>query len=806
MTKRRREHFYLTLCFLFLVNSVFAQNISRYRVLDEQNKGVNSAIVLTLRAQDSTLLETQVTDVDGGFEVASMVCDSGLLFDVSCPGYVRFFGQFPTTTDHIVLKSVDVDGGEINDIVVAGKRSTFERNGDRFTFRVSDQLEIVQSSTVYDMLKLTPLVTVSESDNSISVSSGGGSTQIYVNGRRSRLSSEGLTTYLKGIPATLLGSIDVLPIANSTYAGNGAFSVIDIHLKRRPDDGVSGMMNIGTTQWHSNSQEVGLNLDIRKNKLGANVSVWGNNTGNERIQERENTLFLESNNRTISDTKTFERSVDGGCNLKLDYDISDRQVIGVVFSSDFKRNEGYATGMTHYENATGALDSLYRTGINNHGYNRNLSANLNYQLRTDNKGSVLTVDVDYVDYLNLGYRTTVFDRLNEDGSLDYTLDRMLQRLPQTVKAWTSRVNYTHQFGRWGSLSVGGDFQSTTSDDDSYYASDDWDNKNTNLSNHFVYTETLPSLFASYSVQWNNKFSTTVGSRLEYTHTQAEQHTTSDVVTTSRFRILPTLFLNYSPNKDHNLSYSLSNTQKHPGYQFMNSFRVYSSPTSYSEGNPYLRPEKQINQSLDYMYKGRLVFGVKHIIRKDMPVYDWQPNGDAGLKRTVINLAHEYQTNVILGMTGVYLNGYWMANNYLIYSYLDRMGVSSDGLFKEYYSVIMLNLNNTIVLSKKHQWMLGVSYFWQSGVQSKRMSAPSRDNLNISLTKNWERCNLQLSYSDSFDTLESYYVRTTTNQMNNTNYTYTPPRYFSVTLSYKFGKQVRSARQRSTSSDGVTRRL
>lgn len=805
-----RHSIYFAVCvvciFISAVNISYAQEARRIKVVDESNCGVSCAIVLALNAKDSTVIRSIVTDNDGWFELGSTPGDvSGVLLDVSCSGYGRSFGAVPIDTDHIVIKSLDVKGGSIDDVVVEGKRTTFERSGDKYTFRISDKLEIVKSSTIYDILKLTPLVIVSDIDNTISVA-GGSSSHIYINGRRNKMPQEALITYLQSMPATLLGSIDILPIANSTYAGDGIFSVININLKRNPDNGVSGMVNLSSMQSHSNASTLSTNINLRHDKLGANLSVWGRGQGNFRQEKLNNTLFVESNDRNITNSKTFSNGGNGGGSLNLDYDISDRQVIGVVVSASFARNQGYASSFTRYENGSGLLDSLYRSNIEQHNYDRNISANINYQLRTDQKGSTLNVDVDYVNYLRINYLTNVFDRLNNDSSYYYTLDKLLQRLPQQVEAWAAKVNYAHQFGRWGSLSVGGHFQSTKSEDNSYYASGEWSNNDANLSNHFVYNEIIPSLFASYSVQWNNKFSTTIGSKFEYTHTRADQRTMNESVKTNRFRVLPSLFLSYMPNANHSIAYTLSNAQQHPGYQFMNSFRIYSSPTSYSEGNPYLRPETQISNSIDYAYKGKLQVIARNIFRENLAVRDFQPYGESGLKETVINLGYESQTSLLVGMTGMYFNDYLMANNFVGYTHGQQSGVSAGEHFKEYYNIILVSLNNTVVLSKKHQWLLGVSYMFHNGIQSGRTNTSDFDYFQMSITKNWPRWNLKVSYSDSFDSLKSNSTTTNTSKIHTVVYTLSNPRVFNVYLSYKFGKQIRSTRQRSTSSDEIKGRL
>lgn len=789
------------------------------RVISDGGAGVDYATVVVMQvgggvgslAGDSTVVGSAFTGIDGGFNVniADSVAGASLLLEVSCFRYEKLIIHSNSGTAGLpkeITLSQSTIKQDIEEVVVAGKKTSFTRQGDRYIFRISDELEIAKSSNVYDILKITPLVTADD-QGSITIA-GAGSPQVYINSRRSRLSGENLMFYLRSIPATNLSNIEVMPIANSTYAGDGQFSVIDIKLKKRLDDGVNGSANISSTQVHTNRQSLGLNLNIRKKKVAVNTSIWGQNIGRQKMVTENQTLFLESGNIRNSNERQFLAMAGAGGSITVDYDISDRQVLGVTLTGHYGEMWGQTNTTTSYgNNRYPTFDSIYSTAIKSNTYMTNMAANINYQLKTDSKGNLFTIDVDYLDYSTLGRQTTSFDRVTEDGSLMYTLDKMLQRLPQHNRAITGKAQYNYDLGRWGELSTGVDVQATTSDDNSYYASFEWDNKNETLSNHFVYTEIISSLFASYTTQWVPKFSSTIGARLEYDYTNAEQRTLGEQVKNFKLKLLPTLYLNYNINDDNILSYALSDRLTHPHYSKLNSFRTYSSPNSYSSGNPYLRPAKSLSQDLQYTFKGKLITRAEYSTTSDAPVSFTIPTPEGGTNTTTVNMGSSKEAALGVYMSGSYFDDRWYPNNGLSIWYSDQQGMVDNTPYHSYTTYFSFSMNNTVILSKKHKLQASLYYSLSLSSKSKEDYSYPTNIMGMSIKKGFG--NFYVSLACDNIKLQKYnsISERTNNGVFYRNIVNTGFTSFSINVSYAFGdSSVRGARSRSTSGDDVKSRL
>lgn len=779
------------------------------KVLDDQGAGVSYGAVVVSLCRDSMIVSSALTKEDGAFELslADSLGSEPLMVEVSCIRYNNKVVQCPLGVSDLpkVITLSDASINEkIDEVVVSGKKTSFTRQGDRYVFRISPELEVAKGSSIYDILKITPLVKVEQ--ESITVA-GAGAPQIYINGRRSRLSAMGLLSYLKGIPASSLSAIEVMPIANSTYYGEGNFSVIDIKIKKNQGDGVGGMVSISTDQNHANSQSGNFNVNVRKGKLGVNSSAWLFNNGGTRSADDRSMFFLESGKSSDNSSRSFSSMQFGGADLTLDYDINDNQVIGLSVNASYGQSSRRSNSQTIYKSAFNTIiDSLYNTGVSGYGNNMSAAANINYQLKVGDKGSTFNVEAGYIDYANLDRNTTIFDRLNEDMSVKYNLDSMFQRLPQKTVAWTAMARYDHAFGRWGTISLGSDFQTTHSNDNSYYATGNWGNKNDNLSNHFVYTETVAAMFTSYRVSWTDKFSTTLGGRVEYTHTRAEQRTTGDDVNNYRLKFLPTAYISYSFNDDNSLSYSVSFRSDFPGYSYLNSFRTYSSPTHYSQGNPYLKPERCFNQGLDYNYKGKLSLMLSHMNRRDAPREFTTPDGDNGTKSQVTNFGRNTQIFFAIGMMGSYFDGIWWPNNYVTIGYDEMNGVVEDQSYIKGCGLLGLSLYNTFTVSKKHNLSFSVGYSTYYVTDSDVGTMKPGQYLSLDIKKGFGDFYVSLYGSDILGT-GTQRGMSINNGIKTNIYMQSSSQQFGVQLSYTFGNSsVRRARQLGDSSSGVKSRL
>lgn len=127
------------------------------------------------------------------------------------------------------------------------------------------------------------------------------------------------------------------------------------------------------------------------------------------------------------------------------------------------------------------------------------------------------------------------------------------------------------------------------------------------SNHFALQEWTSAFFVSWKREWNSRFSTRLGSRLEYTDYTTRQYTLGEKTETDFVRVLPNLYISYHLSPDHVFSYIFSNRMERPVFSLFNPFKVYTSATSYTTGNEKLEPEIMYGQTFQYQFFKRYIF-------------------------------------------------------------------------------------------------------------------------------------------------------------------------------------------------------
>ena len=96
-----------------------------------------------------------------------------------------------------------------------------------------------------------------------------------------------------------------------------------------------------------------------------------------------------------------------------------------------------------------------------------------------------------------------------------------------------------------------------------------------------------------------KWNLQVGLRVENTNIWGEQVTNDDDFTNSYTQFFPNIFAGYTINHNHGLDLSYSKRITRAGYDQLNPFKFYMDPTTYREGNPYLKP--QVTHSIDFTH-------------------------------------------------------------------------------------------------------------------------------------------------------------------------------------------------------------
>ena len=200
-------------CYLqcFVLCNVFAQNVFKGRVVDENNRPVKEAIVFQL-GEDASIRNTVLVDSSGNFSIDKVDFSKEIL-RVTAFGFENK-DITKSTVEPIVLKVLSVALGEV---VVQGEAKV-EQKSDRLVFTVANTNLVKASNSSFDLVKMTPMV---ENRNERLSILGKESVELYINGRKSNLTQDAIRSYLLSLPADRIANIEVITnpgVTNSVSA------------------------------------------------------------------------------------------------------------------------------------------------------------------------------------------------------------------------------------------------------------------------------------------------------------------------------------------------------------------------------------------------------------------------------------------------------------------------------------------------------------------------------------------------------------------------------------------------------------
>lgn len=179
-----------------------------------------------------------------------------ILFPIAIVTGSLAFAQTQAAKDTVKTNAKEIEG-----VTLVARKPTVESKVDRTVFNVANS-SIVAGNTTWDVLRMTPLVSI---DNNDAVKAEGQTVTVYINDRKSVFTGKELKEYLKTIPADNLMKIEVITSPSSRYETSG--SVINIVLKKRDDEGLKGSISLNNRQSTKNSQYTNFNLNYHKKNL-----------------------------------------------------------------------------------------------------------------------------------------------------------------------------------------------------------------------------------------------------------------------------------------------------------------------------------------------------------------------------------------------------------------------------------------------------------------------------------------------------------------------------------------------------------
>ncbi len=500
---------------------------------------------------------------------------------------LNFFAFFSVTIISGQIKTDSTKTKDIAEVTVIARKPTIENKTDRTVFNVSNS-SILAGNTTWDVLRMTPLVSMDSNDNLLAE---GESVSVYINDRKTVFTGKELKDYLKTIVADNLMKIEVITTPSARYEAAGP--VINIVLKKLENEGTKGSVSLTNTQNTKNSQYANFNLNYHKKNF--TETLTGGYSDNTQVMKNYNENFIYENNElTKIVTESTETGRSPSFSSSSELELNDKNNIGLIFEYSQTKRSSFSDA--YGENFIGNnLQNFYAKTQSLTGLNKNLGSNLYYKYYDKEKNKILD--------LNAGINYSSVTDTN-----DHYINFSANSIPTGIRILADNQNrdyyfkadYSQPLGKTGStLEFGGksSYKNYVIPYDYYGLSGNNWVEDLSRSNDFQYLENLNSLYANFSKTFFKKLETRIGLRYEYIWFKTRQDIGNLEKTDSYGTLLPDLLLKYPLSENTDLTATYKHNIWRPWYSEMNPFELPMDNGTYMRGNMNLDPNPNDRFSL-----------------------------------------------------------------------------------------------------------------------------------------------------------------------------------------------------------------
>lgn len=725
---------------LCVVCNAFAQELQFSGiVLDEQGKGLEGAYLIAADPETSQVHSTTVSDSEGKYILTSV--PSCFVLNVTYLGYesVNVLVDDKTDLDAIREIRMRVIATQLDDVIVTADAPKIEREVGKFVMRNIAASPFAKGSSSYNFLRFMPMVDV-RPEGGISIL-GKTDASIRIDGR-SVGSNQMAEQMLKGIPASEIARIEIIPVKGSAHNAENRSGIINIVLKRRPDEGVRLIATLEDSQGYYNSPSGVLFMNYAGKRLDLTAGVT--TSYNQLRQESDHAYdYQQTGHTTRSEFRERTKTLFGSGYVNMDYRISDRHRLGAQVSLGIQdyRQDSYSLS-SYSKIGSVQIDSVYTAGVstNSPTADFNWGANLNYVFTTDDKGSRLNVDLDYKNHVSKRNIGSIYSRGYNTSSI--VTEDFLQQPEVKTRIYGGRVGYVHSFDEDNTLQIGVSAYHGKVDNDFFYGTRSGESYvgDPLRSNRFVYKDYNMAGYASFQRIWSDKFESEIGFRVEKYYAQGIQQVTSETIKRNEFDIFPSVSLLYMPSDDHEFSLDFSSSITRPYYGQLNPFITYTSPSTYVQNNPYLRSSKGYELMLNYTLFDDYMLTVDYLYDADLWADFILPVGD--LTRTYMdNYGNSHALDISLLVSKSLFKNYWNISAEAVMGYVNTRGAVNNQRIDFEDLSYGITVKNNLALSKKHNWYLNLKYQYSSKSRAAAFNLSAAHGMEVYLMKQFRRASL-----------------------------------------------------------------
>lgn len=805
------KHFVLSVFLLLVFTPLQAQ------IVDEPEIVVSGTIVLEnesmadvtsvflIDATSNALVKTEIPDAKGAFRFESVAKGSYVL-TVEEIGVETYRSQKIEVTKSIDLGTIALKSVQtLSEVVVkAGPKPFVERKLDKLVINVENSI-VAAGNSVLEVLQRAPGVMVNQ-ESSINLKGKSG-VIVQIDGKPTPLSGADLMAYLKSIPSDNIESMEIITNPSARYDAAGNAGIINIKFKKDQKQGVNGALSGSYGQGFYPKPSLSGNINYRNkdwNFFGSHSFSAPKNMATFFINRK----FFDENGDLTSNfsQNTFTKApiVSNNSRFGVDYNITPKTVVGVLFNANWNTNKRDGETYAVITNPNGTVNYTTHTDILLDEDRFNGFANLNFK-HTFEKGQELTADLDFGRF----EATTLQDILNVNSNPDDSLldeSRLATDQTGNIKVKSIKADYVYPLSEKSKIEGGVKSSLVTSDNDvKFYDVIGGENvPDPEFSNHFIYDENINAAYVSFAREWT-KWDMQCGFRMEHTSTEGKQLATGESFSRNYVDWFPNVIVNRKFSDDNALSLSYSKRIDRPTYRQLNPFKIFVDSYTYVVGDPELNRVITHALELNHTFRQKFITTLSYSRSRESIVDIFVQDDDTQISYQVpanmqdyeqYNLAVYIPFNVKKLITStlsasVYLNKY--------------SSPLQGGNLNQEFTSWDANLTNNIALGKS--WTAELTAFHQSRMvwglfYIKHLSQVSA---GIQKTSNDKRSIFKFSVSDIF---RQNHIAVDVRYQNQDFYTDRSwdSRVATFSYTYRFGKAtVPKARQRSSGVEDEKRR-
>ncbi len=580
----------ITILIMLQVFFLRAQNkvdVSGKVTAKETNRALAFTAVRAFDAENNKLITYAYCNENGEYEI-NIPTNTRIYIKAGLLGYGNYKSEVFTVSKNDIKDIQLTESAEtLKAVEVFQRKKLIQLKGDKLIFDI-EKSGIGEGNTGLETISSLPGMRLDKDDKI--VFRGSSNLQVMINGKRSLLTGDALTQYLKTIGGDNIKKIEVITNPSARYDAEGTAGVVNIQLKKAIDLGLAGNIysSIGG-QYFKNSN--GANLYYQSGKWSINTS--GRYARSNSINERE-IIRKVQNGATVNTAEQLNdwlpRSKSYSGKLGVEYSLNKDNVLGTSFNYNVYDSDEETIGKTN--EYTNSIFNQY-TLLNEQGKKREgtLTGNIYHTYTSDSLDTKVNTQFNYAIYNNESDEITE-NQYFLSNNTKYRDDFIIKlNNPATYRIFNTKLDVEQKLNEKSNLETGIKYSYVDNDYDNQYAIKNTSGvfgPNFQRSNHLLYKE---HIFAAYGIIGYNteKWSLQGGLRTESIE-YGSNSLTSGVKNSKKYTSwFPSFSINRMFEND-KIQFSYSRRIQRPRYLDLNPFYEYLDTYNVQVGNPGLQPQ------------------------------------------------------------------------------------------------------------------------------------------------------------------------------------------------------------------------